>query len=478
MLKEQAKLFAFLNRLTDHIILVVSIGSGILIEQIYHSRNLLSVIDEQSFHPFMAPLLLVLYHILFQVYDNSLLYRRTSYTSFFNSILIISLLGLSILITVSFLIKNELFYRTTIIAIVSISFWLLLLKRWFVKYYLENMRTLGRNTRYIVISGSKKRAKRLIAEFANHEEYGYIVSHILDPDLDRVGLNINDNIVKSFSNFNNILMENPVDEIFFAMPPGQVPDFNEKVDFLNSLGINFHIIINLDVFTESINKLDVEPFVDDWYNIPTISFHPTDKKLFKLIIKTYIEFILALGIITLFSPILVIVPIIIKVTSKGPVFFSQKRVGYHGRKFHLLKFRTMVADAENKLDDLMDQNEQSGPVFKISDDPRITSVGKFLRKYSLDELPQLINVLKGDMNLVGPRPPLPSEVIQYKPEWRNRLNMKPGITGLWQVSGRNDIVNFEDWVKLDLEYINTWSLKLDFIIIFKTIPHMIKGSGK
>ena len=153
-------------------------------------------------------------------------------------------------------------------------------------------------------------------------------------------------------------------------------------------------------------------------------------------------------------------------------------MGYHGRKFHLLKFRTMVADAENKLDDLMDQNEQSGPVFKISDDPRITSVGKFLRKYSLDELPQLINVLKGDMNLVGPRPPLPSEVIQYKPEWRNRLNMKPGITGLWQVSGRNDIVNFEDWVKLDLEYINTWSLKLDFIIIFKTIPHMIKGSGK
>ena len=138
----------------------------------------------------------------------------------------------------------------------------------------------------------------------------------------------------------------------------------------------------------------------------------------------------------------------------------------------------MTIDAESKLDDLKDQNEQSGPVFKINDDPRITSIGKILRKYSLDELPQIYNVIIGDMNLVGPRPPLPSEVKEYKPEWRKRLNMKPGITGLWQVSGRNDITDFKDWVYLDLKYIEEWSLKLDLKIILKTIPQMFKGSGK
>lgn len=478
MLKEQAKLFAFLNRLADHIILTFSIIGGIFFEQVYHDRALITFIDENSFHPVMIPVLIILWHILFQVYDHSLLYRRTSYKSFLNSVLIISLLGLSILITFSFLIKNELFYRTTIIAIVFFSFCLLLIKRWFVKFYLENLRTTGRNTRFIIIIGSKKRAKRLIEKFANHEEYGYIVSHIFDPDPERVGEDIKGHIVKPISEFDTVLMDHPVDEIFFAMPPAQVPQFKERIDFLNSLGINFHVIINLDVFTDGIKKLHVEPFVDDWYNIPMISFHPSDKKLFKLIFKTYIEFILALGIILIFSPILIVVPFMIKFGSKGPILFSQERVGYHGRIFKLLKFRTMVSDAEAKLNDLMDQNEQSGPVFKISDDPRITKIGKFLRKYSLDELPQLFNVLRGDMNLVGPRPPLPSEVIQYKPEWRKRLNMKPGITGLWQVSGRNDIVDFEDWVRLDLDYIDHWSLMLDLKIIFKTVPHMIKGSGK
>ena len=171
-------------------------------------------------------------------------------------------------------------------------------------------------------------------------------------------------------------------------------------------------------------------------------------------------------------------PLFIKLESNGPIFFTQVRVGYHGRKFKLYKFRTMVNDAESKLDDLTKMNEQSGPVFKMGNDPRITSVGKWLRKYSIDELPQLYNVIKGDMNLVGPRPPIPSEVKRYKPEWHKRLNMKPGITGLWQISGRNKIVDFDDWVKLDLKYINEWSIKLDFLIILKTIPHIFRGSGQ
>ena len=137
-----------------------------------------------------------------------------------------------------------------------------------------------------------------------------------------------------------------------------------------------------------------------------------------------------------------------------------------------------ISDAEERIDELSHLNEHSGPAFKITDDPRITRAGRFLRRFSLDECPQWLNVLIGDMNLVGPRPPLLSEVERYKPEWRRRLNMKPGITGLWQVSGRNDVKNFEDWVILDLKYIDDWSIWLDIKIIFKTIPVMLFGTGK
>jgi lipopolysaccharide/colanic/teichoic acid biosynthesis glycosyltransferase len=164
------------------------------------------------------------------------------------------------------------------------------------------------------------------------------------------------------------------------------------------------------------------------------------------------------------------VPIVvaIKIGSRGPVLFRQTRVGKAGRTFTSYKFRSMVADAEAQLPRLRPRNEAAGPVFKIKNDPRITSVGRWLRRTSLDELPQLINVLKGDMSLVGPRPPLPSEVAQYGRLERRRLTIKPGITGPWQVSGRSE-VSFDEWVRLDLYYIRNWSLLLDLTILLKTV---------
>jgi lipopolysaccharide/colanic/teichoic acid biosynthesis glycosyltransferase len=177
-----------------------------------------------------------------------------------------------------------------------------------------------------------------------------------------------------------------------------------------------------------------------------------------------------------FSPVFLIVSILIKTDSKGPVFFRQQRVGYNGRLFTCLKFRTMINNAEESRDELLHLNEMTGPVFKITHDPRMTRMGRFLRQTSLDELPQFINVLKGDMSLVGPRPPLPSEVEQYQCEDRRRLSMKPGITCLWQVSGRSNIP-FEKWMELDKEYIDNWSLKLDLKILVKTIPAVLRGSG-
>jgi exopolysaccharide biosynthesis polyprenyl glycosylphosphotransferase len=176
-------------------------------------------------------------------------------------------------------------------------------------------------------------------------------------------------------------------------------------------------------------------------------------------------------------PFLLIAAIAVKLTSKGPIFFRQTRSGVNGRKFVLYKFRTMVLGAEKKLKDLQAHNEMDGPVFKVKNDPRITPIGKFFRKFSIDELPQLWNVLKGEMSLVGPRPPIPDEVNQYDPWHRRRLSMRPGITCLWQVGGRNKIKKFDDWMKLDLEYIDNWSLALDFKILLKTIPAVLFSVG-
>ena len=173
-----------------------------------------------------------------------------------------------------------------------------------------------------------------------------------------------------------------------------------------------------------------------------------------------------LGLIIL-SPVLLIVAILIKLESKGPVIFSQKRVGLNGNEFKMYKFRSMVQNAEELKEKLAKQNEMSGPMFKMKDDPRVTKVGKFIRKTSIDEIPQLINVIKGDMSLVGPRPSLPKEVAKFEPWMLDRLNVKPGLTCYWQVSGRNNI-DFEEWMKLDLQYVEDRSFLLDLKLIFKT----------
>ena len=172
----------------------------------------------------------------------------------------------------------------------------------------------------------------------------------------------------------------------------------------------------------------------------------------------------------------VVIALAIKVDSRGPVIFKQTRVGRAGKTFTNYKFRGMVADAERQLAKLKKYNEASGPVFKMKDDPRVTRVGRFIRKTSLDELPQIFNVVKGDMSLVGPRPPLPSEVKQYTREQRRRLTIKPGITGPWQVSGRSDI-SFDEWVRLDTYYIQNWSLLLDLTILLKTLGAVLTRRG-
>jgi exopolysaccharide biosynthesis polyprenyl glycosylphosphotransferase len=200
------------------------------------------------------------------------------------------------------------------------------------------------------------------------------------------------------------------------------------------------------------------------------------RKPVQLFLKYLIDMAVAGCALVLLAPLLVVVAIAIKLTSKGPIFFRQERVGLHGRTFHMLKFRSMVANAEALRASLASRNERTGPVFKIADDPRITRLGRFLRKFSIDELPQLVNVLRGDMSLVGPRPALPAEGSDYEGWQRRRLSVRPGLTCVWQVSGRNQ-VSFGTWMLLDMRYIDHWSLWADLRLIFLTVPVVLLGRG-
>ena len=192
--------------------------------------------------------------------------------------------------------------------------------------------------------------------------------------------------------------------------------------------------------------------------------------------KRLLDIVAAAAALWVLFPFLLIVAALVKLTSNGPVFFRQLRVGLHGKKFHMLKFRSMVVNAEALKASLAAKNEQTGPVFKMRRDPRVTPLGRLLRKYSIDELPQLVNVLRGDMTLVGPRPPVPQEVALYEPWQRRRLSVPPGLTCLWQVSGRNDVA-FEDWMYLDLQYIDHWSVGQDIGLLLKTVPAVVSGRG-
>jgi exopolysaccharide biosynthesis polyprenyl glycosylphosphotransferase len=208
-----------------------------------------------------------------------------------------------------------------------------------------------------------------------------------------------------------------------------------------------------------------------------IHYLNVEHKPYQMAVKRVLDILVSSWVLVVLSPLLLLIALLILISSSpGPILFRQERVGRHGRPFHMLKFRTMVVDAEAQKASLESRNEQSGPVFKIKDDPRITPLGRFLRRYSIDELPQFINVLRGEMSIVGPRPPVPSEVARYEAWQRRRLSVRPGITCVWQVSGRNNI-SFEEWMYLDMRYIDHWSLTEDLKLILKTVPVVVTGRG-
>jgi exopolysaccharide biosynthesis polyprenyl glycosylphosphotransferase len=217
---------------------------------------------------------------------------------------------------------------------------------------------------------------------------------------------------------------------------------------------------------------------DDFYGLPLLVFRSTPESSWPRVLKQLLDWVGGLALTIIVSPLLVAIAVVIKYTSPGPILFRQQRSGINGQPFTIYKFRTMVTNAEQLKHELAAMNEMTGPVFKVSNDPRITRIGRVLRKFSLDELPQLFNVLRGEMSLVGPRP-LPVDEVKrfYDLAHRRRLSVKPGLTCLWQISGRNEISDFQEWVRLDLEYIDKWSLWLDLWILWRTVPVVLLGKG-
>jgi exopolysaccharide biosynthesis polyprenyl glycosylphosphotransferase len=221
-----------------------------------------------------------------------------------------------------------------------------------------------------------------------------------------------------------------------------------------------------------------QTLLDDLHGRPMLIFRSTPEHSWQAFVKEALDVVAAFILVLLLLPLFLVAVLLIKLSSPGPVLFRQQRSGLNGRPFTMLKFRSMVSDAEQRRHELEALNEMDGPVFKVTDDPRVTPIGRFLRRHSIDELPQLINVLRGEMSLVGPRP-LPVDEVQRFDDFahRRRLSVKPGMTCLWQVSGRNNVKDFKDWVRLDLEYIDNWSLWLDFKILVRTIPIVFSGTG-
>jgi exopolysaccharide biosynthesis polyprenyl glycosylphosphotransferase len=327
--------------------------------------------------------------------------------------------------------------------------------------------------RRVVVAGGQEEVRDLAAQVDAHREWGLEVVGVASDSQWSSG-QLPYRLLGLYDELPGLVQRGEViDEVIFAPAGGRVEGLRELEVVLlelEELGIVTRLQINF--LPRSLSNVSFENFA----GIPMLTFTSAPRDELLLFIRRCFDFSAALALITLLSPLLLAIAALVKITSRGPVLFRQVRAGLHGRPFVFLKFRSMRLDAEALKAALAPFNEMDGPAFKMTNDPRVTPLGRWLRKTSLDELPQLLNILRGEMSFVGPRPAVLDEVRRYEPWQRRRLSMPPGLTCLWQVSGRNELT-FDEWMRLDLEYIDNWSLWLDLRIVFKTIPAVVLGRG-
>jgi len=324
-----------------------------------------------------------------------------------------------------------------------------------------------------IIIGIGENGKRIEDTFKRRSFWGFEILGYVD-SMERINSNKDYskqfNILGSLDSIGKVIRENNIQRVIIC---GLEYKYFEILDILEKLkSLDISTLIFPGFFEFSIKRMEMREIS----GIPLMQVANIGFFGFNLFLKNLIDYVLGIVIFLFFIPIYLVAGLMIKINSPGPVFYKQKRYTKDCREFFMYKFRTMHMDAEKRLEELKKYNETDGPIFKIKNDPRITRVGRFLRKFSIDEIPQIINVLKGELSLVGPRPPIPEEVKEYEDWVKKRLNVKQGITGLWQISGRSDL-NFEEMARLDLYYIQNWSIGMDINIIIKTIPAVIFSRG-
>lgn len=356
--------------------------------------------------------------------------------------------------------------------LVALAATLLLGRMVFVRTAARWVRLHGYNYRTILIVGCNETGRSVAESIDRHSYWGYrilgFVSENGSRDVDRPFAGRA--VMGSLDELPEILENRVIDEVIFALDRQRLHLLEDLMLGLEEQGIRTRLALNL--FPHAHAKVEV----GDLDGLPLMTFSTTPTSELRMLGKRVLDVVISTVLLVLSLPAMLIVALLIKVGRGGTVLFRQTRCGLNGRLFTLYKFRTMIHNAEAQKGNLAHLNEMGGPAFKVRSDPRVTPLGRILRKFSLDELPQLWNVLRGDMSMVGPRPPVPAEVAQYQRWQRRRLSMRPGLTCLWQISGRNQ-VDFDRWMELDLEYIDNWTPALDLKILAKTIPVVLSGRG-
>lgn len=507
MLKENWRLISRLERIGDLLIIVASFYLA------YHGRESIYLISEflnlplPMSGPTLAPLkdyfivlfiALLGYLLLLNAMGAYSSMRLSSSWRLIRISMTSSLIVFLLLAASLFLLKLDL-SRGFIVLFGVLTGLGLAVERIAVLEILRFWRRRGKNFRNVIICGVGDQAVRLALKIQSLPELGIrirafadlgtlIVEDALLPEearreklslrrekfrgaLHAAGYRSPLRLIRGVDKLRVALQRYAVDEVIFTDVVEVMPIVREAVEACAVQGIR--TTIAADLFSVGIIQSELSYFA----GMPLIHFQTPPGDRWELVVKRVIDMAVSVLLLVVLAPVFALIALAVKSSSPGPVLFKQRRVGLNGRLFDLYKFRSMRQGAEAALSELQSMNEMAGPAFKMTEDPRVTAVGKVLRRYSLDELPQLWNVLRGDMSLVGPRPPVPGEVSMYERSDRRRLSMRPGLTCTWQVSGRSNIKDFESWVRMDLEYIDNWSLWRDLTLMLRTIPAVIFGTG-
>ena len=406
---------------------------------------------------------------LFRPYED--IFRRGSWVEFVNVVKCLCV-QISVAVGYMFVVQSSSNYSRLAFAyaIVSISV-ITYAGRLSLKSFLRNVAESGIYRKKLLVVTTSDKAESLIEKGRTEIEFNYEIASLAIMDKDMIGEEISGiPVTGSVETLYDDARLTIVDSVLIDLEP-EHPKFKETVNLFHVMGVEVNISLadyNLGIPNQQIMKMG---------DLTVLSGNGRTEALGDILAKRTLDIIGGIVGLLITGILLLFVGPAIVIESPGPIFFSQMRVGKNGRRFKIYKFRSMYMDAEERKKELMEKNKMSGLMFKMDDDPRITKVGKFIRKTSIDEFPQFWNVLKGDMSLVGTRPPTEDEFKQYKARYKKRLSMKPGITGLWQVSGRSTITDFEDVVKLDVQYIENWSFGLDLRILFQTVLVVLKHDG-